>query len=203
MPSAFPTSRTDTLLSSQALERLLASITGPPEDATKAFEEHFPSIRVYLTLYSQDLWCVLLPPFLRLPISSLTLVFLQALLCHGPSLPRHHRPLHNLRPSPPQLCRPPSRRRSTRRSVGTRHDPWMHSGAILEDGETGGEYGVFGAAGEYAFGRLDFDLEGLCWCVRFLFTSSLSPSAFSFPPSNFFLFIPLSTFFLSPPFSSP
>ncbi|GAA5909699.1 hypothetical protein JCM6882_008468 [Rhodosporidiobolus microsporus] len=40
----------------KALERLLASITGPAEEATKAFDRHMPGIRSYLTLYAQDLW---------------------------------------------------------------------------------------------------------------------------------------------------
>ncbi|GAA6019916.1 hypothetical protein JCM10207_003335 [Rhodosporidiobolus poonsookiae] len=40
----------------KALERLLASIAGPPEAAAKAFNESMPGIRAYLTLYTQDLW---------------------------------------------------------------------------------------------------------------------------------------------------
>ncbi|GAA5820321.1 hypothetical protein JCM11251_005573 [Rhodosporidiobolus azoricus] len=40
----------------KALERLLASIAGPAEEATRAFEQHMPGIRSYLTLYAQDLW---------------------------------------------------------------------------------------------------------------------------------------------------
>ncbi|GAA5864496.1 hypothetical protein JCM8547_005561 [Rhodosporidiobolus lusitaniae] len=40
----------------KCLERLLASITGPPEEAARAFEQHMPGVRSYLTLYAQDLW---------------------------------------------------------------------------------------------------------------------------------------------------
>ncbi|GAA6034013.1 hypothetical protein JCM8097_000649 [Rhodosporidiobolus ruineniae] len=40
----------------RALERLLASLTAPPEEANLAFEKHMPAVRTYLALYSMDLW---------------------------------------------------------------------------------------------------------------------------------------------------
>ncbi|BGP16254.1 hypothetical protein JCM10213_007697 [Rhodosporidiobolus nylandii] len=40
----------------RSLERLLGSISGPPADAVKAFDEHMPAVRSYLILYAQDLW---------------------------------------------------------------------------------------------------------------------------------------------------
>ncbi|GAA5985118.1 hypothetical protein JCM11641_006363 [Rhodosporidiobolus odoratus] len=40
----------------KSLERLLASVSGPPTEAAQAFEQHMPAVRTYLTLYAQDLW---------------------------------------------------------------------------------------------------------------------------------------------------
>lgn len=40
----------------KCLERLLESITQPPEKAAETFEELMPAARVWLTLYAQDLW---------------------------------------------------------------------------------------------------------------------------------------------------
>ncbi|GAA5983150.1 hypothetical protein JCM10908_000173 [Rhodotorula pacifica] len=40
----------------KCLERLLESITQPPEKAAEMFEELMPATRVWLTLYAQDLW---------------------------------------------------------------------------------------------------------------------------------------------------
>lgn len=40
----------------KCLERLLESITQPPEKAAETFEELMPAVRVWLTLYAQDLW---------------------------------------------------------------------------------------------------------------------------------------------------
>ncbi|GAA5925347.1 Zn(II)2Cys6 transcription factor [Sporobolomyces koalae] len=40
----------------KALERLLASISKPPDEAALAFDRLMPSVRIWLTLYAQDLW---------------------------------------------------------------------------------------------------------------------------------------------------
>ncbi|KAM0788916.1 hypothetical protein ACM66B_002995 [Microbotryomycetes sp. NB124-2] len=40
----------------QSLGKLLSSVNKPPAEATKAFDEFMPLVRVWLTLYCQDLW---------------------------------------------------------------------------------------------------------------------------------------------------
>ncbi|GAA5893839.1 Zn(II)2Cys6 transcription factor [Sporobolomyces salmoneus] len=40
----------------KALERLLSSITKPPQEAALAFDQLMPAVRIWLTLYAQDLW---------------------------------------------------------------------------------------------------------------------------------------------------
>jgi hypothetical protein len=40
----------------KSLERLLASIAKPPEEASLAFDQLMPAVRIWLTLYAQDLW---------------------------------------------------------------------------------------------------------------------------------------------------
>ncbi|GAA5888225.1 hypothetical protein JCM5296_000238 [Sporobolomyces johnsonii] len=40
----------------KSLERLLASISKPPDQASASFDELMPAVRVWLTLYAQDLW---------------------------------------------------------------------------------------------------------------------------------------------------
>ncbi|KAK4055569.1 hypothetical protein OIV83_000115 [Microbotryomycetes sp. JL201] len=40
----------------QSLGKLLSSVNKPPAEATKAFDEYMPLVRVWLTLYCQDLW---------------------------------------------------------------------------------------------------------------------------------------------------
>ncbi|GAA6061956.1 hypothetical protein JCM10212_001998 [Sporobolomyces blumeae] len=40
----------------KSLERLLASIAKPPEEAAEAFTQLMPAVRIWLTLYAQDLW---------------------------------------------------------------------------------------------------------------------------------------------------
>ncbi|GAA6022335.1 hypothetical protein JCM11491_005267 [Sporobolomyces phaffii] len=40
----------------RSLERLLASIASPPDHAARAFDELMPAVRIWLTLYAQDLW---------------------------------------------------------------------------------------------------------------------------------------------------
>jgi len=40
----------------KTLERLLASISKPPEEAAIAFDTLMPAVRIWLTLYAQDLW---------------------------------------------------------------------------------------------------------------------------------------------------
>ncbi|GAA5982728.1 hypothetical protein JCM5350_006228 [Sporobolomyces pararoseus] len=40
----------------RSLERLLASIAKPPEEAALAFDQLMPAVRIWLTLYAQDLW---------------------------------------------------------------------------------------------------------------------------------------------------
>lgn len=40
----------------QKLGKLLAAVNQPPAEATKAFDELMPQVRVWLTLYCQDLW---------------------------------------------------------------------------------------------------------------------------------------------------
>lgn len=39
-------------------QKLLSSISLPPNEAAKAFEDLMPFTRTWLNLYAQDLWCV-------------------------------------------------------------------------------------------------------------------------------------------------